>query len=239
LCPTEFTARRLRPLQHRGSQVSVQPGGINAGALAAFSLPASERHGIIVAGRLIEHKRVADAIRALALVRQTHPDCGITIVGKGPEEAALRALAQELGLTLAVTFLSGLEEADFYAALGRSACLLLPSEREGQGLVVAEAQAVGTPPIVAQAPESAAPDLLREGEDGLLYQVGNVPALASAIVRILDDPLLRERLATGGLESAASLDWNRAILPRLVALYERMLGMPAEHRPGPEPMPCA
>jgi hypothetical protein len=60
-----------------------------------------------------------------------------------------------------------------------------------------------------------------------------------AIVRILDDPLLRERLATGGLESAASLDWNRAILPRLVALYERMLGMPAEHRPGPEPMPCA
>ena len=123
----------------------------------------------------------------------------------------------------AVRIVSGLEEAELYSTIGRARCMVLASEREGQGLVVAEAQATGTPPVVADGPESAAPDLVADGVDGLLYPVGDVKNLAAAICRLLDVDGPWAEISSAALSVAARLDWDTAILPRVAELYENVL----------------
>ena len=122
-----------------------------------------------------------------------------------------------------VVFRSGLDEPALYDAIASAACLVLPSEREGQGIVVAEAQAVGTPPIVAVAPESAASDFVTDGVDGLLYPVGDVARLAKALGRMLAGGSVWSIISEAATSSAARLDWDSAILPQIVSIYRRML----------------
>ena len=225
LCLSPFTERRLSAAAPH-ARITPIPAGIDAAALARYSAPPEARSGAIFVGRLLAHKRVADLLQALSLARQAQPlsTITLTIVGSGPEEASLRALAATLGLGSAVTFLANLEEPDLYARLGRARCLVLPSEREGQGIVVAEAQAVGTPPIVAAGPETAAVDFVRHDIDGLLYPVGDVPALARHLLALTTDDTTAQHLHHGCREAATALDWDAAILPRVATLYRSLLG---------------
>jgi glycosyltransferase involved in cell wall biosynthesis len=229
LCPSPFTERRLRAGAST-AQIRPIPAGIDAAALARHAAPLAQREGVIFIGRLLAHKRVADLLQALALVRRTHPLAHLAIVGQGPEEARLRALAHDLGLERCVTFMANLDDQTLYTLLGRARCLVLPSEREGQGMVVAEAQATGTPPIVATGPETAASDFVRHGMDGLTYAVGDVPALARALRDVLGDPEQWMRLADGARRTASRLDWDATIVPRIVTYYRASMGAAIAHR---------
>lgn len=220
LCPSAYTARKLSAAAGH-AQIVALPAGIDAAALAGYAAPWADRKGIIYVGRLLRHKRVDDLVRALALLRNSCPDAHLTIVGSGPQESQLRALTDRLGLAGAVDFLTNLPEGDLYALMGHHHALALPSEREGQGMVVAEAQAVGTPPIVAQGPETAAPDFVRHGIDGLVYPVSDVTALAQVLGRLISGG--GAHLAAGLAHTAQALDWDRAIVPRIATLYHAAL----------------
>ena len=90
-------------------------------------------------------------------------------------------------------------------------------------MVVAEAQGTGTPPIVAQGPETAAPDFVHHDITGLIYQVGDVSALARSIVAVQTDDASYEHLTQEALASAIMLDWSAAILPHIAQLYRSLL----------------
>lgn len=137
--------------------------------------------------RLVEHKGVADLIRAMADV----PDAILLVAGDGPERARLEGLAEEVAPGR-VRFLGMLnEDVDrFFAALD---CFVLPSHREGFGLVLIEAALRGVPAIGTRI--GGIEDAVVDGVTGVLVPSGDSEALASAIRALESEPGLRQRLA--------------------------------------------
>ena len=141
-------------------------------------------------GRL--HEAKAHDVTLNALTRL--PEAFLWIAGAGPEEAKLKALALALGVNDRVRFLGWRNDP---SALYRAADVcVFPSRFEPLGNVVIQAWAHGLPVAAAASQGPAA--LIREGEDGLLVPIDDATALAEAVRRLLDDPMLRIRLAQNG-----------------------------------------
>ena len=113
---------------------------------------------------------------------------------------------------------------DDMPALFRGADLLaFPSEREGFGLVVLEAQAAGLPAVVSDLPVLR--EFLADGRDCRMTPVGDPAALAEALVEVIGDAAVRARLVEGGRATAARFTWQRAAADH-EAVYERIAGAP-------------
>jgi glycosyltransferase involved in cell wall biosynthesis len=144
---------------------------------------------VVFAGRHIPEKRVPALVPALVRARESIPDLRAEIYGDGPERAAVLAAIADLDWVSAPGFVAA-EEVD--AALRRALCMVLPSRREGYGLVVVEASARGTPSIVVAAEDNAAVELVDDGENGVV--AASVDDLAAAIERVhAEGESLRER----------------------------------------------
>jgi glycosyltransferase involved in cell wall biosynthesis len=96
--------------------------------------------------------------------------------------------------------------------LRRALCLVLPSRREGYGLIVVEAAAARTPSVVARAPDSAAAELIEVGENGYIAESAGPEALAEAILRVRDEGQpLRKRTAGWFRRNADQLSLQRSL----------------------------
>lgn len=147
----------------------------------------------------------ASALRMLALVRRTRPDAHLTVAGTGPEESALRALAQQLGLADAVHFVGRLDR-DAVAALYRSADVALnPSTVDNMPNSVLEALASAVP--VVSTDVGGVPYIVQHGTTALLVPARDPAAMAAAVVRLLDNPAFADALATAGLDEARRYTW--------------------------------
>ncbi|RIK34041.1 MAG: hypothetical protein DCC57_24610, partial [Chloroflexi bacterium] len=124
------------------------------------------------------------------------PAARLVLLGGGPEETALCALAGQLGIASAVTFAGRVDEAAKLAYYARAGLLVSASTMEGFGLAVGEAMACGVP-VVASAAGSL-PELVEDGISGLLVPPGDIDALAAAMLRVLQEPALAQRLAAAG-----------------------------------------
>lgn len=148
-----------------------------------------ERHGIaddalvaVYAGQLIPRKDVAMALRALGRLACADRDPGwvLLIAGDGPQRAALGRLAGELGIQGRVQFAGFVQPAALPEYFAAGDCCVLPSRREGWGVVVGEALAAGLP-VFASTRVNAAADLVREGENGGVFAPGDDAALAALL----------------------------------------------------------
>jgi glycosyltransferase involved in cell wall biosynthesis len=160
--------------------------GLYAGPQPAGE-PASAEPVVLFAGRHIPEKRVPALVPALALARERAPELRGALLGDGPERSAVLRAIEEHGLGDAVVAPGFVEADELEQTLRRALCLVLPSRREGYGLIVVEAAAAGTPSIVARAPESAATELIEEGENGFVAESVEPQALAEAILRVRDE----------------------------------------------------
>jgi len=144
-------------------------------------------------GRLVMQKDFPTLIQAFALVRQRCP-ARLTILGEGEKRPQLEALVRELGLEAEVSLPGFVQNP--YAYMARSAVFVLSSAWEGFGNVVAEAMAVGTS-VVSTDCQSGPAEILEGGRYGKLVSVGDVAALAEAILATLSQPtdpeVLRQR----------------------------------------------
>lgn len=229
IVPSDF----LRTVVERwdvGRPIHVIPNGVNpdftraAGAADLDALRAAHRlppRFLLYAGRLTNWKGCDTLVRILPKLPE---DVALVIVGDGPERAALGALVERLRLVERVRFLPPVDRATMAGMLHLAACLALNSGYEGHPHVVLEAMAVGTP--VAAAAECGTPELVRDGENGLLFQKDNSPQLIEAIGRILDDEPARKRLIEGGKATAQRYPWS-ATFDRTEALLNDL----ARHRP--------
>jgi glycosyltransferase involved in cell wall biosynthesis len=138
---------------------------------------------LLAVSRLTEQKGIDVAIRALPLVSE---DLVLVVLGEGPERAALELLARELGVGHRV-FLCG-RVPDVATWLRRATLLVHPARWEGFGLGVLEAMLAGLPVVAADV--SSLPELVLDGETGVLVQPDDAPALAVGIARALDEPEL-------------------------------------------------
>jgi glycosyltransferase involved in cell wall biosynthesis len=184
--------------------------------------PKSAIPSIVYVGRLKRYKAVDHLLRVLHAVRRRVPGATLTVVGEGDEGRALRNLTGQLGLDAVVRFTGFVPLAEKVRLLQEAHVLVSPSVREGWGLTNVEANACGTACVAADSPGLR--DSCRDGETGLLYPWGDLPALADRLVRVLSDPALRTRLEAGGRAWAAGLTWERCG-EETAALVEQVLGM--------------
>jgi glycosyltransferase involved in cell wall biosynthesis len=106
-------------------------------------------------------------------------------------------------------------------AVKRALCLLFPSKREGYGLVVVEAAAVGTPTVVVDAPDNAAVELVEDGVNGFVAKSAEPEELGNAIVRVHEaGPALRESTADWFRRNRQRLSVESSV-ERVLAVYGR------------------
>jgi glycosyltransferase involved in cell wall biosynthesis len=169
--------QRLRDEGLRGGLVRLR--GLWGGDPADIPQPrrAHEPPTVVFAGRHIPEKRAATIPAAIALL----PGHRARILGDGPERGAVRAEVERLGLEEVIDVPGFVDAEDVADAMATSTCLLLPSVREGYGLVVVEAARLGTPSVVVAAPDNAAVELVEDGVNGRVAPDGSPEALARAI----------------------------------------------------------
>ncbi|MEK0312346.1 glycosyltransferase family 4 protein [Cohnella sp. 56] len=168
---------------------------------------------VLHAGRLAPEKDVRTALLAVRrFSERTDADVRLVLAGEGPQAAELRQLAERLGI--AALFVGAVPQATLQRWMQASRALLFPSPTETFGNVALEAMACGLPVIAADA--GALPDLVQDGDTGLLCPPGDADAFASALARLHADPALRSAISDRAHAFAAAQDWN--------AVFGRLLG---------------
>jgi glycosyltransferase involved in cell wall biosynthesis len=183
---------------------------------------------IVVVGRLVPYKRVDVVVSAVAALADLHPKLRLAVVGQGPEQPALAALAARLGVGDRVDFHGFVpQHEEVLALVARSTALVSASEIEGFGINVLEAMALGVPFVVADTPVFR--EVTAEGTGGLLFRTGNAQDLADKLARLLDDPARQAACGAAGRARAAAFTWE-AVADQTAAVYESVLRARRSHR---------
>ena len=125
---------------------------------------------VVFAGRLIPEKHVDLLINAISRVQKVHPHVKCKIIGNGPSETHLKQLTSSLNLENNITFEDFYEDQNkLYSVIKSSSLLVLPSRREGFGMIVIEANACGVPVATLNNPMNAAKDLITS-ENGWIFE---------------------------------------------------------------------
>jgi glycosyltransferase involved in cell wall biosynthesis len=161
------------------------PGAREQDFEARYALPRGPR--ILFVGRTARDKKIDVLIRAMAFLRSTQP-AHLLLVGRGDDRRRLEDLREELGLQDAVHFLGFVPEADLPSLYRHSDIFAIASDVEVQSIPTLQAVASGLPVVAAGA--MALPELVRDGENGLLVEPGDVSGFAASFRRLLDEPQL-------------------------------------------------
>ncbi len=188
--------------------------------------PGAPRAGVLFVGRLTRQKGVDRLLRAAALPGFDAP---VTVCGSGPEAAALRALADELGISERVRWLDARPQHELAALYRAAAVVAMPSHEEGLGLVAVEAGLCATPVVGFRSGGLA--DVVRDGETGTLVAPDDVAALGHALRALVDDPA-RARVLGDAARPAAGAFTPAAAASRYRDLYARVLSAPRRARDG-------
>ncbi|MGH7769147.1 MAG: glycosyltransferase family 4 protein [Candidatus Binatia bacterium] len=208
-------------------KIVVIPNGVDAAefsgsekerrdARAALGLP--ERSAAVgMVGRLHAMKGADLLIRAAALIRARAPHLRVALIGTGPEEAALKRLAEELRVSDIVSFAG--YRSDARRLMHAFDVLAIPSRQDAQPFSLLEGMACGKPVVGANVGDI--PGMLVDGVTGLLFPAGDFTALAAALAKLLGDPQKRTELGCAGRRRVESHFSQAAMLERTEALYRR------------------
>ena len=208
--PSESTRKILA--QHGVRNIHVFHNGTDLKPLEALEPKKIESPlRLITVSRLAPNKRVDHAIRAAGVLLQRQVDVRLTIVGTGDVEAQLKQLVEKLQLAARVEFAGLVDEVEKDRLLRQSHFLLHTSLREGWGLNVIEANAMGTPAVVY--PVAGLVDSTVHGETGFVAPAETPESLADSIMAILKTPGEYERLRVNAWQRAKSHQWEQVLPP--------------------------
>lgn len=180
-CFSELHAERLREEGLRGELTLLR------GLYAGSTMPAIPREAdplVVFAGRLIPEKRVTIGVAAVVAAARRIGGLQAIFYGDGPERAALSEAIAEHAAGAFVSAPGFADAALIDADMRRALCVLLPSEREGYGMVVIEACAHATPAVLVAAPDNAAVELVQPGVNGVIAAGADAETIAQAIVQV-------------------------------------------------------
>ena len=214
--PPRFGAGGDSPIPHLPPSLAGAPAGFLAGANCRV---------VGTVGRLAAVKDQQTLICAMAHIFSESPQLQQTlrciIVGDGPERAALTAAIARQGLEACV-WLAG-DRDDIPELLARMDVFVLPSLGEGISNTVLEAMATGLPVIATRV--GGNPELVAEGETGVLVPVADVPALAAAITELVNDPNRCDQMGRAAAQQVRThFDWERTVSAYL-GVYDKLLGL--------------
>ena len=204
------------PHMPAGKPVSVIPYGVD---LERFRPVPRERNGSVTIGavsRLSPEKGFGHLLRAVALVRDRGVALEVILAGDGPSRASLERLAADLGLRERVAFAGEVAHEDVPAVLARLDVAAMPSTWEGFGVSAIEASAMELPVVASDI--HGIPDVVLDGETGILVPPASPAALADAIERLARDAPLRRAMGAAGRSFVErNYDWrdNAALMEQL------------------------
>ncbi len=221
---SQWTATRVIQCGAPPDKVSVSYYGGNGRhpAPAAPKVDEARPLHLLSVSLLEPRKGQAFVLRALRVLRDHGYDLRYTIVGDGPQAPALRALADELGLSDIVSFEGRKEHEEVWPYFAACDIFVLPSWNEAFGVVYIEALSQGKPIVGCQG-EGGPEELKGLGECGELVQPQNVDSLVTALKRLLDDPARRRQMGETGKQIVEQhFTWERNAATTF-ALYQKLV----------------
>ncbi len=163
-------------------------------------------------------KRIGDVVAVFGRIRR-EMESTLLLVGDGPERARAEQMSRELGVLDSVRFLGSRTPVE--ELLSSSDLMLFPSEQESFGLAALEAMACEVPVIGTST--GGLPEVVADGETGLLFEVGDVESMAAGALSLLRDEERRVEMGRMGRKRAVLHFNSRDIIPKYEAVYERVL----------------
>ena len=222
---TEGMARCLQILAP-DKRIDVLPNPVQLNSLRVNPVPARKLNLVLFLGWFVPEKGIFDLVDAVALAIRDVPDIQLAL-GGFRNELAVRARARARGIEDRIELRGWLDRNAVAQALHECTVLVLPSQTEGFGLVLVEAMACGTPIITC--PVGGIPEVVQSPRNAIFVSPGDVSGLSAALVDILTKPHLRQSMAKTGPADARRFDVSY-IIPRLRAIYDRVLASAHAHR---------
>lgn len=163
-------------------------------------------------------KRIGDVVEIFAAVRR-EIKARLLMIGEGPERGNAEYMAHKLGVEEDVLFLG--KQDYVYRLLPLTDVFLLPSATESFGLAALEAMACGAVPVVSNV--GGLSEVITDEVDGFLAEVGDVPAMAQRVLRLLRERRLRKEMAEAARFTAETRFCSTLIIPQYEAFYRQML----------------
>lgn len=209
-------------LNQPAAKVHIIPNGVpDPGPSLRRSAAGAETLNILLAGTVGQRKGIGDLLEALARPHLREFSWQLSIAGGGEVEL-YREKARQLGIANRVNFL-GWVNLDEVSRLMRSADIfVLPSYQEGLPMAIIEAMANALP--VVSTPVGSIPDMIRDGETGMLVPPGDSSALAAAILRLLQSPELRASIGLAARELYLRELTVSAMCERIEAVFNGVIG---------------
>jgi len=155
-------------------------------------------------------------IQVMSLIAAKHPQTRLLMAGSGEMRSQLEALTRQLGLTRSVSFLGAVEHHRVPELLKNVDIFVMPSIWEGFGVAAVEAEAMEIPVVATRV--GGIPEIIVDGETGILVELGNSEQLAQAILTLIENPALRRQMGERGRKHVlANYRWkdNAALMERL------------------------
>lgn len=187
------------------NNITVLPMGITRVPITGVTK--EKKPTLIFVGRLNKMKGIEDAIRAVAQAKKTIPDLQFWIVGKGEEDfmQALNHLVQKEGIDASTKFWKYVSQQKKFELMAKSHAIVVPSVREGFGLIVPEAGSVGTPAVVYDV--HGLRDTVKQGVNGIKVAL-SVAALSKGIEKILTEKKQYKALCLGAKKESNRYQWE-------------------------------
>lgn len=181
----------------------------------------ANKNRIIFIGRLAPHKHVDDLLNILPNIKKSIPDVSLTVVGRGQQKEELLELASTNQVEDIVTFKQDLTDEELITEIKKSSILVLPSTREGFGLVLAEANCCNKP-VISYA-SGGTKDVIEDGYNGFLVKPRDTDKLQEQIIKLLSDDDLRNTMGSNGRKRVETyFDWDK-ITEEYVEIVEKLI----------------
>ncbi len=186
-------------------KAQVIPNPIDIGNAKSYT--GSREKKVVAVGRLEPQKNHALLLRAFARFLKQHSDYILEIYGRGGQQKALEALADELGISAKVFFCGFSDQVR--EKIRKAAMFVLSSDYEGISNSMLEAMAIGVPVIATDCPIGGSRTYIKDGINGILVPVGEAEPLAEAMNRLAEDERLREQISAQAVQLREELTVER------------------------------
>ncbi|MGB9937049.1 MAG: glycosyltransferase family 4 protein [Methanobacterium sp.] len=200
-------------------RICVVYGGVDFNFIDYINVNKKYENSIIFVGRLAPHKHVDDLIEAIDILKKSIPSVKLRIIGNGIEKDKLIKLVNDLNLNKQIDFLANLEYSEVIEEMKRSNILVLPSTREGFGLVLAEANACNIPVIAYKS--GGVVEVIENNKNGFLIEPRNINELSEKIKFLLEnEEIAREMGEYGRKKVQKCFNWEN-IIEEIIKIYKK------------------
>ncbi len=199
-------------------RINVLYNAVDSEYVDSITIYKKYENSIIFVGRLAPHKHVDDLIKTINILKKDIPSIKLRIIGNGIEKDKLIKLTNDLKLNNYVEFLGNLNDNEVISEMKKSNILVLPSTREGFGMVLVEANACNIPVIAYES--GGVVEVIENNKNGFLIEPRNINELASKIEFLLKNKDIALMMGKYGRKKAVKLfNWDK-IVDNLIEIYE-------------------